>query len=198
MEDKEKNIWLGTKGAGLFLLTPKSLNQYSITHFKHRSEDPYSISDNSIYSIFQDSRNRIWIGCYGGGLNLFTPGSNGSPIFIHSNNELKNYPTDYGMKVRNITEVSGGVILVGTTDGLLTFSNKFELPEEVKFYRNCHKPGDKNSLITNDIMQIYTDKQKRRMWLALQAASAKLFQPGCLVKRYVSKTTIKATGWLPT
>ena len=34
------------------------------------------------------------------------------------------------------------------------------LPEEVKFYRNCHKPGDKNSLITNDIMQIYTDKQK--------------------------------------
>lgn len=79
MEDKEKNIWLGTKGAGLFLLTPKSLNQYSITHFKHRSEDPYSISDNSIYSIFQDSRNRIWIGCYGGGLNLFTPGSNGSP-----------------------------------------------------------------------------------------------------------------------
>ena len=60
MEDKEKNIWLGTKGTGLFLLTPKSLNQYSITHFKHRSEDPYSISDNSIYSIFQDSRRLLW------------------------------------------------------------------------------------------------------------------------------------------
>ena len=194
MEDKEKNIWLGTKGAGLFLLTPKSLNQYSITHFKHRSEDPYSISDNSIYSIFQDSRNRIWIGCYGGGLNLFTPGSNGSPIFIHSNNELKNYPTDYGMKVRNITEVSGGVILVGTTDGLLTFSNKFELPEEVKFYRNCHKPGDKNSLITNDIMQIYTDKQKATYVVSFTGGISKIISTRLLSEEIRFKNYDKSNG----
>ena len=160
MEDSEKNIWLGTKGAGLFLLTPQGTGRYSITNFKHHPENPYSISDNSIYSIFQDSRHRIWIGCYGGGLNLLAHRKNGETIFIHHNNELKNYPTDYGMKVRHITEAAGGVILVGTTDGLLSFSNKFELPEEVKFYRNCHKPGDKNSLITNDIMQIYTDRQK--------------------------------------
>lgn len=138
MEDKEKNIWLGTKGAGLFQLTPKGINRYSVTCFKHQPNNPYSISDNSIYSIFQDSHNRIWIGCYGGGLNLLIRRNNQTPIFIHSNNELKNYPTDYGMKVRNITEAPGGVLMVGTTNGLLTFSNKFELPEEVKFYRNCH------------------------------------------------------------
>ena len=138
---KEKNIWLGTKAAGLFQLTPKGINRYSVTCFKHQPNNPYSISDNSIYSIFQDSHNRIWIGCYGGGLNLLIRRNDQTPIFIHSNNELKNYPTDYGMKVRNITEAPGGVLMVSFTNGLLTFSNKFELPEEVKVLQKLSSAG---------------------------------------------------------
>lgn len=160
MEDKDGNIWLGTKDVGLFLLKRTSATHYSIQHFSHQPNDSYSLSNNSIYSIFQDSRNNIWIGCYGGGLNLLTQTEDGKISFIHNDNELKNYPTTYGMKVRNIAEVPGGVILVGTTNGLLTFSNSFERLEEIKFYRNCRKPGDKNSLSTNDIMHIYTDKHK--------------------------------------
>ena len=32
--------------------------------------DPYSISDNKISCIDEDHNGRIWIGTYGGGLNL--------------------------------------------------------------------------------------------------------------------------------
>ena len=96
---QRKEHLAGYESAGLFQLTPKGINRYSVTCFKHQPNNPYSISDNSIYSIFQDSHNRIWIGCYGGGLNLLIRRNNQTPIFIHSNNELKNYPTDYGMKV---------------------------------------------------------------------------------------------------
>lgn len=160
MEDKEGCIWLGTKDLGLFLLKKAGGNRYSIRHFKHEPDNPYSLSNNSIYSIFQDSRNHIWIGCYGGGLNMVTQTENGKISFLHNDNELRNYPTAYGMKVRNIAEAPGGIILVGTTNGLLTFSNQFERPEEIKFYRNCRRPGDKNSLSANDIMHIYTDKNK--------------------------------------
>ena len=87
------------------------------------------------------------MGCYGGGLNLLTQTKDGKTSFIHSNNELRNYPIAYGMKVRNITEAPGGVILVGTTNGLLTFSNNFERLEEIKFYRNIRRPGDKTVLM---------------------------------------------------
>ena len=172
LEDKEGNIWLGTKDIGLFQLKSTGVspkigvnqkareNHYSIHHFEHQPNDPYSLSSNSIYTIFQDSRNNIWVGCYGGGLNLLTQTKDGKTSFIHSNNELRNYPIAYGMKVRNITEAPGGVILVGTTNGLLTFSNNFERLEEIKFYRNIRRPGDKNSLNANDIMHIYTDKNK--------------------------------------
>ena len=63
LEDKDGNIWLGTKEIGLFLLKKTGANHYSIHHFEHQTNDPYSLSSNSIYAIFQDSRNHIWIGC---------------------------------------------------------------------------------------------------------------------------------------
>lgn len=160
LEDKNNNIWLGTKDIGLFQLRKTGTNHYSIHHFEHQPDNPYSLSSNSIYAIYQDSCNHIWVGCYGGGLNLLTQAKDGKISFIHGNNELRNYPIAYGMKVRNIAEAPGGVILVGTTNGLLTFSNNFERLEEIKFYRNIRRPGDKNSLSANDIMHIYTDKNQ--------------------------------------
>ena len=57
LEDKDGNIWLGTKEIGLFLLKKTGANHYSIHHFEHQTNDPYSLSSNSIYAIFQDSRN---------------------------------------------------------------------------------------------------------------------------------------------
>ena len=192
LEDKEGNIWLGTKDIGLFQLKSTGVSQkigvnqkarenhYSIHHFEHQPNDPYSLSSNSIYTIFQDSRNNIWVGCYGGGLNLLTQTKDGKTSFIHSNNELRNYPIAYGMKVRNITEAPGGVILVGTTNGLLTFSNNFERLEEIKFYRNIRRPGDKNSLSANDIMHIYTDKNKTTYIISFTGGVNKVISPNLL------------------
>ena len=180
LEDKDGNIWLGTKEIGLFQLKKTGANHYSIHHFEHQTNDPYSLSSNSIYAIFQDSRNNIWIGCYGGGLNLLAQAKDGKVSFIHSNNELRNYPIAYGMKVRNIAEAPGGVILVGTTNGLLTFSNNFERLEEIKFYRNIRRPGDKNSLSANDIMHIYTDKNKITYIISFTGGVNKVISPNLL------------------
>ena len=115
-----------------------------------------------------------------GGLNLLAQAKDGKVSFIHSNNELRNYPIAYGMKVRNIAEAPGGVILVGTTNGLLTFSNNFERLEEIKFYRNIRRPGDKNSLSANDIMHIYTDKNKTTYIISFTGGVNKVISPNLL------------------
>lgn len=194
LEDKDGNIWLGTKEIGLFLLKKTGANHYSIHHFEHQTNDPYSLSSNSIYAIFQDSRNNIWIGCYGGGLNLLAQAKDGKVSFIHSNNELRNYPIAYGMKVRNIAEAPGGVILVGTTNGLLTFSNNFERLEEIKFYRNIRRPGDKNSLSANDIMHIYTDKNKTTYVVSFTGGVNKVISPNLLNENIQFKNYDKNNG----
>lgn len=160
MEDKDGIIWIGTKEEGLFSLEATSGERFIVQQFVHQQEDKYSLSNNSIYSVYQDSRGRIWIGCFGGGINLLTESQSGKTRFIHSNNELKNFPGNHFMKVRCITEAPGGIIMAGTTEGLLTFSNNFEQPEEIKFYRNVRIPGAATSLGSNDVMNIYTDSRK--------------------------------------
>lgn len=159
-EDKKGAMWMGTKQDGLLRLTRKDENSFHISQFTHHPDNEYSLSNNSIYSICQDSRNHIWIGCYGGGLNLLHETPEGEIRFIHSGNQLKNYPASTSLKIRHITEVTNGVIMVGTTYGLVTFSNQFDQPEEIKFYRNIRVPDTASSLSSNDVMYMYTDSRQ--------------------------------------
>ena len=95
-EDSKKRIWLGTKGDGIYLLTPKSSLpnlSYSIQHFYHENNNPHSLSNNNIYDITEDSEGNIWIGTYGGGLNKLQGGISTEPNFLHSENGLSFYPT---------------------------------------------------------------------------------------------------------
>lgn len=81
----------------------------------------------------------IWIGCYGGGLNLLEKTSEGEIRFIHTGNQLKGYPKEHFSKVRHITEASQA-ILVCTTEGLLTFASEFNQPEKIHFIRINVRP----------------------------------------------------------
>lgn len=187
-EDKEGIIWVGTKEGGLFRLESNGENRFAMQQFTHQKEDKYSLSNNSIYSICQDSRGRIWIGSFGGGINLLKESQQGTYRFIHSNNELKNFPTSHFMKVRCINETPGGIIAVGTTEGLLTFSNSFEQPEEIKFHRNIRKPSVASSLGSNDVIHIYTDSRKTTYISTFTGGISKVVSPNLLSDEIEFKT----------
>lgn len=154
-EDREGTIWLGTKFKGLLRLTKKSKEDYAIQSYTHHADDVYSLSNNDVYTIFSDSRGNIWVGCYGGGLNLLKQTPDKKVRFINHRNKLGNYPFKTSHNVRYITEAANGVVLVGTTNGLLTFSNAFAQPEEIKFYRNIQTNTNRFSMTGNDVMHIY-------------------------------------------
>ncbi len=42
-----------------------------IKYFVNEPENPASLSYNDVWTIYEDSQGRIWIGTWGGGLNLF-------------------------------------------------------------------------------------------------------------------------------
>ncbi len=80
--------------------------------------------------------------------------------FINHRNKLQNYPFSTCHNVRYITGTENGILLIGTAFGLLTFSNDFAQPEEIKFYRNIQNKNNPLSLTGNDIMHIYEDSRK--------------------------------------
>jgi len=156
-QDEYKNIWIGTRGEGLYKATyDKSAHSYRISHYKNDPSDIYSLSDNNIYTIYPDKKGRIWIGTYGGGLNYIEPKQNDR--FINYRNNLKKYPTETGSQVRVITSDKNGNICAGTTVGLIVFSPDFDSPENVDFKNYLRIQGDNNSLNGNDVFDIYTSK----------------------------------------
>ncbi|MDD3431643.1 MAG: two-component regulator propeller domain-containing protein [Bacteroidales bacterium] len=158
IEDHAGNIWLGSRLRGLYLLKRDKQNPYTfaVQHFIHNSADSMSLSNNSIYTIFQDSRKRIWLGTYGGGLNLIEQDDAGKFKFIHSGNRLSNYPSVYAQIVRYITEANN-TLLFGSMHGLFSFSSEFELPEDIRYFRNVRNEYIASSLSNNDVMFIYSD-----------------------------------------
>ncbi|MGC3977620.1 MAG: two-component regulator propeller domain-containing protein [Paludibacteraceae bacterium] len=151
IEDKEKNIWIGTKRAGIFRLK-KTQNplKFDVTQYKNIPSDVYSLSDNSVYSIFQDKQGRMWVGTYGGGLNLIENIS-GKTRFISHRNHLENYPIESAAQVRFVAQTKQGNICLGTTGGMLMFAPDFSSPETVKFKKYSLEPNKRHSITNNDV-----------------------------------------------
>jgi len=156
-QDSKGNIWIGSKGEGLFRLEPVAKNavpRFRITGFRHDDADIYSLSHDNVYSVHEDPGGRIWVGTFNGGLNYITE-ENGDLKFINSNNRLSGYPYSNHKRVRYITSDRKGKIWVGTSSGLVIFSRDFGEPEDAKFMTCFFDPKEETSLANNDVHYIY-------------------------------------------
>lgn len=158
MEDDKHNLWIGTKGEGIYKLTPIAKQHYQVEQFKHSPDNSYSLSNNNVYSIFQDKQKRIWIGTYGGGLNLIE-GKGKDIRFINSSNGLKNYPNQFGSQIRIISSDRYGNIWIGTTLGLVIFSPDFKNTNEIDFRSYIRGSSESKWLTANDIYDICTTRK---------------------------------------
>lgn len=154
-EDSKGLLWIGAKPGGLFRLTPDA-DGYKVRHFTHDSHDAYSLNCESVYDIAEDARHRLVIATFGGGVNIAEPQSDGSMRFIHPGNLLKTFPKA-GLKSRCLKLLSEDIALLGTNDGLYTFSLR-ELYGQMHFYVNKRRPDDPSSLNSNFVMEILRTK----------------------------------------
>lgn len=192
-EDEQGNIWMGSKWDGIIRLSPKRDGSFQIRNYVHKEEDPYSLSNNSIYCIYQDSKKRMWIATHGGGINLLQETADGEIRFLHNGNLLKDYSKDKFNKVRVIKEVNN-TLLVGTTEGLITFSCNFERPEEIKFYTNVRIPDLASSLSSNDVIYIYTDSRQNSYVLTFTGGINQIISNNLLTDQIQFKTYTKRNG----
>ena len=155
LKDQAQPIWLGSKENGLFRLVPRNRPyHYEVYHYMNNPSDPYSISDNKISCIDEDHNGRIWIGTYGGGLNLVEEKEDGAIRFIHAENKLSGFPINRTNSIRCMVEGPGHTMLVGTIEGLITFSSDFSDYENIRFYLNLPRPQAADGLCSADVMSV--------------------------------------------
>ena len=67
-EDSQHRIWIGAWDIGVQLLHhPYDMERVSWTTYSHNAHDPYSVSDNLIYSLAEDpNTHSLWVGTRSG------------------------------------------------------------------------------------------------------------------------------------
>ncbi|HCL00173.1 MAG TPA: hypothetical protein DHW42_08750, partial [Candidatus Marinimicrobia bacterium] len=84
-KDSNEVLYIGTNDDGLYVIEP---HKEILRHFLHDPDDSASIIDNSVFDIFEDSNNNLWLAT-NNGLDKFIREEN---VFIHyklSRNDLK-------------------------------------------------------------------------------------------------------------
>jgi ligand-binding sensor domain-containing protein len=110
--DKANQLWIGTKGNGLYRYNIKNNTTQHYSTSKHNSTN--NISNNSILDVLVDQENNVWIGTDGGGLNLYRQDED--KFFAFKQNTYTNYPIADN-SILSIYQGANNVMWVGTVHG---------------------------------------------------------------------------------
>lgn len=161
--DRSNNLWVGTYGGGLNRLlldysTSVGLNsskrsglerKLEFQHYKSDPKNPDSLSDNFIWSIYEDKAGTLWIGT-NKGLHRLDVQRKVFENYLNAPDDPNSLSHNI---VRSIYEDRSGVLWIGTYGGL----NKFNRVSK-SFTRYKHDPSNPNSLSNNGIMAIFEDE----------------------------------------
>lgn len=117
--DTNNTLWIGTYGGGLntinisHLMNRKDVN---FEHFRHQLDDKTSLSSDLVNSIFEDSKNRLWIATQNG-LNLYHKEQNQFQAFTMTDGLPDNV-------IKAILEDKNGRLWVSTQNGISRFNTE--------------------------------------------------------------------------
>ncbi|MBN2214658.1 MAG: hypothetical protein JW723_10475 [Bacteroidales bacterium] len=179
LEDNEGNLWIGSKGMGLTkingILKTENLgsDRYEINRFMNNPADAASLSNDAVFSLYQDHLGQIWVGTYNGGLDLIE-----NPLQETSFRHFVNNAEDSGSlsdpRIRFITQDSHKNLWIGTSNGLNLLKEKFIGSQEKRFIVFKNDLSDISSLSNSDVFYIHED-HKARIWIATSGGGLNLF-----------------------
>lgn len=109
-EDFDGNIWLGTE-QGLYWL---NVATGTFRRYSHKDNNNSSLSNDIVTSILLDSKNNLWIGTAGGGINLFNRKLGTFSLL----NKKKGLANDY---IHGIIEDQAGDLWISSNNGLTRY-----------------------------------------------------------------------------
>jgi Signal transduction histidine kinase len=140
---ENQELWIGTE-EGVFIYDLKTREFVNLRHFPN---DPYSLSDNAIHSLFQDREGGIWVGTFFGGISY----SNQSFSQFEKYYPIIGKNSISGKSISEFCEDDKKNIWIGTEDAGL---NKFDPVTKV---------FTKSPLTSNNIHSLLYDDNK--LWV---------------------------------
>lgn len=163
-ETRDGTLWVATQN-GLNRFEPQ---QQTFTRFL-ADTSVGSLSNNSIFTLFEDKNHMLWIGTLGGGLNRFNPITHSFTTFKYDPRNPRSLSNNV---VRSVCEDSSGTLWIGTRGGGL---NRFN-PQTQDFTRFLHDERNPKSLSHNAIFALHIDRVGT-LWVGTQGGGLNRFNP---------------------
>lgn len=161
-KDHRGFMWFGTADG------VKRYNGYEFYTFRHDPKDPGSLSNNNVGVMLIDSRNRLWVGTWGGGINLYDRDKQAFIRFMH---DPENEHSLAANRVQAIFEDSTGNVWIGTNGGGL---NRYR--EESNDFISWQNDSSDNTSISHDRVWSIAEDQTGKYWVAT-SDGLNLFDP---------------------
>lgn len=162
IEDKQKNLWIGTLRDGLNLYNK---NTKGFSHFLQSTSKASSLVNNSIRKLFLDNTGKLLIGTQDG-LMVFDPVTKQSNTYQHDP-EIKTSLSNNS--VHSIYQDANGTIWIGTYHGGLNVS--YAQNTAFHIYQNTRSS---NSLSNNVISSIIADNADN-LWIGTEGGGLNLY-----------------------
>ena len=171
--DRSNRLWIGTHTAGVSLYD----EEYDrFRTFQSDGETPFSLSDNTVWDILEDSRGEFWIGT-SYGLNRM---DREVEIFSHYLSEPQNPKSLSGDTVFRLYEDSRGTLWVGTDSGFNRYNR-----EEGTFTR-FEAFHDGEQWIDLENVRAFSEDSEGRFWVGTERRGLFLFDRDSeTMKRYI-------------
>lgn len=195
--EKDNQLWIATDGGGINILDFQTMK---FSHLKHISDDEQSLPNNSIYRLYKDQMDNIWIGSIHGGLFAI------KKVFIKTYKDVPlNNPNGISERtVVSIFEDKNTLLWIGTDGGGI---NSFDQKTNT-FHHYPTTYGEKVTSITdfseNELLLscfnkgVFTFNKKTAQMqpfpIINDSISKREFSSGDLVNLYATKDNIYILG----
>ncbi|SHF41060.1 ligand-binding sensor domain-containing protein [Pedobacter caeni] len=168
----EDEFWIGTE-SGLYIYNHRN---GSISQQQKQYSNPYTLSDNAIYSVCRDRDGGMWIGTYFGGTNYYAPPSS---VFSKYFPEQQRNSIS-GSDVREILKDKNGNFWIGTEDAGL---NKLD-PKTGRF-TSFFPTGNKTTIAHSNVHGLVLDNN--HLWIGTfeHGLDVMDINTGIVIKHYV-------------
>jgi len=166
LRESENRIWVGTEGAGLFLINPEKGDI-----MKNYLNDPYkeeSICSNYIRTILLDKDDRLWIGTFHG-LSLLN--GNDEKFYNYYSDQFDATSISQN-SIRSIIQDSQGGIWLGTYYGGVNYYH----PLKNQFF-HIKQNSQSNSLNDRIISAIFKEESNDRIWIGTNDNGVNVYDP---------------------
>lgn len=160
LRDDQGFIWIGTQD-GL-----NRYDGYQMKVFRHNNNDPGSLSENTIRTLYLDHAGTLWVGTWNGGLNRY---NRDTETFAHYQHDIEKTNTLSNDGIFAILEDRAGTLWLGTHGGGL---NRFD-PQTETFTYYRHDPDDPASLLNDNIFALLED-DSGALWIGTEGGLDRL------------------------